>query len=192
VVCIYHGIQQQLGVQHRTVNHSLNFVDPGTGIHTQHIESYWSKCKGRFKAMHGTTVIWTSSCGETDSAGHTKIASTTSKDTSPNSISVETSPHFQSLALKGPPILLKKKLNYVLLCFIKLQFKPKCHGIDTIMYNSLIPFANFGSSQYSILKLIAIHNLACSYIISAVHNIRGKSSVMSKYFVWSLRVWYIY
>ena len=48
-----------------------------------------------------------------------------------------------------------------------------------------------GSSQYSILKLIAIHNLACSYVISAVHNIRGKSPVMSKYFVWSLRVWYI-
>ena len=45
----------------------------------------------------------------------------------------------------------EKKLNYVLLCFIKLQSKPKCHGIDTIMYNSLIPFANFGSSQYSIL-----------------------------------------
>jgi hypothetical protein len=43
-------------------------------------------------------------------------------------------PHFQSPALKGPPILLKKKLNYMLLCFIKLQFKPKCHGIDTIMY----------------------------------------------------------
>jgi hypothetical protein len=85
----------------------------------------------------------------------------------------------------------EKKLNYVLLCFIKLQSKPKCHGIDTIMYNSLIPFANFGSSQYSILWLIAIHNLACSYVISAVHNIRGKSSVMSKYFVWSLRVWYI-
>ena len=98
--------------------------------------------------------------------------------------SVATSLHFQS----GPPILLKKKLNYVLLCFIKLQFKPKCHGIDTIMYNSLIPFANFGSSQYSILKLITIHNLACSYVISAVHNIRGKSPVMSKYFVWSLRV----
>ena len=45
-----------------------------------------------------------------------------------------------------------------------------------------------GNSQYSILKLIAIHNLACSYVISAVHNIRGKSPVMSKYFVWSLRV----
>jgi hypothetical protein len=27
-----------------------------------------------------------------------------------------------------------------------------------------------------------------SYVISAVHNIRGKSPVMSKYFVWSLRV----
>ena len=52
----YHGIQQQLGLQHRTVNHSLNFVDPGTGVHTQHIESYWNKCKGRFKTMHGTTI----------------------------------------------------------------------------------------------------------------------------------------
>jgi hypothetical protein len=48
-----------------------------------------------------------------------------------------------------------------------------------------------GGSQYSVLKLIAMHNLACSYVISAVHNIRGKSPVMSKYFVWSLRVWYI-
>jgi hypothetical protein len=27
-----------------------------------------------------------------------------------------------------------------------------------------------------------------SYVISAVHSIRGKSPVMSKYFVWSLRV----
>ena len=52
----YHGIQQQLGLQHRTVNHSLNFVDPGTGVHTQHIELYWNKCKGRFNAMHGTTI----------------------------------------------------------------------------------------------------------------------------------------
>jgi hypothetical protein len=31
-----------------------------------------------------------------------------------------------------------------------------------------------------------MHNLACSYVISAVHNIRGKSPIMSKYFVWSL------
>ena len=66
---------------------------------------------------------------------------------------------FNHRPFPGPPILFKKKLNYVLLCFIKLRFKPKCHGIDTIMYNSLIPFVNFGSSQYSILKLIAIYTI---------------------------------
>ena len=34
---------------HRTVNHSLNFVDPGTGVHTQHIESYWNQVKTKLK-----------------------------------------------------------------------------------------------------------------------------------------------
>jgi hypothetical protein len=43
---------------------------------------------------------------------------------------------FNHRPFSGPPILSKKKLNYVLLCFIKLQFKPKCYGIDTIMYNN--------------------------------------------------------
>ena len=38
---------------HSTVNHSLEFVDPVTGVHTQHVESYWNRCKIRFKAMKG-------------------------------------------------------------------------------------------------------------------------------------------
>jgi hypothetical protein len=51
--------------------------------------------------------------------------------------SVATSLHFQSLALFRATNIIKKNLNYALLCFIKLQFKPKCHGIDTSIYNSL-------------------------------------------------------
>ena len=41
-------------LRHRVVNHSLNFVDPATGVHhTQHIESYWNRVKLRFKCMKG-------------------------------------------------------------------------------------------------------------------------------------------
>ena len=38
---------------HSTVNHSVNFVDPATGVHTQNVESYWNRVKRRFKAMMG-------------------------------------------------------------------------------------------------------------------------------------------
>lgn len=34
-------------------NHSVNFVDPGSGLHTQTIESYWNKQKSYIKTMRG-------------------------------------------------------------------------------------------------------------------------------------------
>jgi transposase-like protein len=48
----YSRIHEQ-GYEHKVVNHSENFVDPVTGAHTQHIESYWAKSKQRLKAMKG-------------------------------------------------------------------------------------------------------------------------------------------
>ena len=38
---------------HTTVNHSLHFVDPATGVHTQNVESYWARVKLKFKKMKG-------------------------------------------------------------------------------------------------------------------------------------------
>ena len=39
--------------QHGTVNHSVTFVDPTTGVHTQHVESYWNRVKVKLKRMRG-------------------------------------------------------------------------------------------------------------------------------------------
>ena len=47
----YRGLQETY--DHRTVNHSINFVCRETGVHTQNIESYWAKAKHKFKAMKG-------------------------------------------------------------------------------------------------------------------------------------------
>ena len=35
------------------VNHSLHFVDPTTGVHTQNVESYWGRVKLKFKRRKG-------------------------------------------------------------------------------------------------------------------------------------------
>ena len=50
----YSSLSSQ-GFTHRTANHSLNFVDPVTGTHTQHVESYWCCAKSKLKKMHGTS-----------------------------------------------------------------------------------------------------------------------------------------
>jgi LSD1 subclass zinc finger protein len=49
----YRRIDEILGFDNLIVNHSLNFVDPITGAHTQHIESYWAKVKLRIKVKKG-------------------------------------------------------------------------------------------------------------------------------------------
>ena len=50
----YNCVQQLASVaQHGVVNHTLHFVDPATGVHTQNVESYWNRVKTKFKRMKG-------------------------------------------------------------------------------------------------------------------------------------------
>ena len=50
----YHNVIQVPGVgQHSQVNHSVDFIDPQTGVHTQNIESYWNRVKTKLKRMKG-------------------------------------------------------------------------------------------------------------------------------------------
>ena len=52
----YGGVAQiPGGYQHLTVNHSIHFVDPVTGAHTNNAEGQWSNVKRKFKAMNGTS-----------------------------------------------------------------------------------------------------------------------------------------
>ena len=46
-----------LGMSHQTVNRSIHFVDPSTGVHTQGIESTWAATKRmmRKKRVTGTS-----------------------------------------------------------------------------------------------------------------------------------------
>lgn len=50
----YNGLPA-LGYTHHTVNHSVNFVDPVTGTHTQSIEGSWYAAKRKLKRGHGTS-----------------------------------------------------------------------------------------------------------------------------------------
>ena len=38
---------------YQTVNHSIEFVNSTTGVHTQNIESYWNRVKIKIKRMRG-------------------------------------------------------------------------------------------------------------------------------------------
>ena len=80
----YRRVHQLPNVRrHQTVNHSLHFVDPRTGVHTQHIESYWSRVKRKFKRMKGVHLhqmpsyldefMWRERYGTTASTALTSI-----------------------------------------------------------------------------------------------------------------------
>ena len=52
----YNSVQQLPPVaqhQSESVNHSIEFVNPSTVVHTQNIESYWNRVKTKFKRMKG-------------------------------------------------------------------------------------------------------------------------------------------
>ena len=50
----YNRVQHLASVaQHETVNHSIEFVNPTTGVHTQNVESYWNRVKTKIKRMKG-------------------------------------------------------------------------------------------------------------------------------------------
>ena len=49
---VYNGIAAQ-GFQYDVVNHQYNFVDPNTGVTTNHVEAMWQRVKAKFKSMFG-------------------------------------------------------------------------------------------------------------------------------------------
>jgi len=53
----YRHIPQVTGLPHQTVNHSLHFVNPGTGVNTNTVENMWRCVKDKFKRTHSTSQV---------------------------------------------------------------------------------------------------------------------------------------
>jgi len=52
----YAGLNQ-VGYIHETVNHSVQYVHPVTGVHTNNIEARWSACKASFRRRWGVAHV---------------------------------------------------------------------------------------------------------------------------------------
>ena len=67
----YNGVAQLPGIQnHSTVNHSMEFTTP-TGVHTNHIESYWNRSSNKCEDATDPNchLTWMSSCGVKGTGG---------------------------------------------------------------------------------------------------------------------------
>ena len=55
---VYVNIHTRLGIEHESVNHSVNFVNPtNTAINTNMIESRWAAVKQKVKSYKNTTLL---------------------------------------------------------------------------------------------------------------------------------------
>lgn len=53
----YSGIQRNLGLTHQTVNHSLHFKDPATGVNTNAVEGTNNALKAHVRPRHRTSEV---------------------------------------------------------------------------------------------------------------------------------------
>ena len=80
----YNNVRSLPGIAgHGVVNHLLCFVDPGTGVNTQTVESYWNRVKTKFKRMMGVSsaqlalhldeFVWRERYGKTAGQAFTNV-----------------------------------------------------------------------------------------------------------------------